>query len=463
MKIFLLLITALFIITGINSLHAQVVLAKGATWKYLDDGSDQGTAWYATGFDDSGWASGTAPLGYGKISGDPVVDTLSYGPDGGNKYTTTYFRTTFDYTPTGSETDYVINLLIDDGAVFYFNGVEAKRWNMPHDTLDYKTFSIGYGNEYWGEFLLIDKSHIVSGTNTLAVELHQGDLGSSDLGLDIEINVNPGDLFPDNKYFIMDASDDGEEDVADGDVSLGSSDLEIATDGNTAQIIGLRFSNILVDPGENVYSASIQFTSDGSSKDTVNVKIEGEKIADSPFFTESDSANFSSRTRTTANVTWSPPDWAADTAGSEMKTTNLATIVQEIIDISGWASGNHMTFLISGIDGKYRRSKVKTGQDDSGTSAVLEILTGDNTAIRVTGERENLIFIYPNPAESVFYINNPTSDVFSYKVRSITGQILRERDNISSERASVHMSHSGLYIVEIRSSNKTYTQKVIVK
>jgi hypothetical protein len=90
-------------------------------------------------------------LGYGSIGDDPVVTEVSYGPDGNHKFTTTYFRTTFDYTPTR--------------------------------------------NEYWGEFLLIDKSHIVSGTNTLAVEVHQGGLTSSVLGLDIEIIVDPGDLY----------------------------------------------------------------------------------------------------------------------------------------------------------------------------------------------------------------------------------------------------------------------------
>jgi hypothetical protein len=462
MKNFLLLITALFILAGINSLNAQVVLAKGATWKYLDDGSDQGTAWYDAGFDDSGWDSGTALLGYGDIKGDPIVDTLSYGPDGENKYTTTYFRTTFDYTPTGSEIGYVINLLIDDGAVFYFNGVEAARWNMPRDSLNYTTFSVGYGNEYWGEFLLLDKSHIVSGTNTLAVELHQGDAGSSDLGFDMELVVDPGDLFPDNKYFIMDAVDDGEEEVANGAVDLGSSDLELATDGGDAQIIGMRFSNILVDPGETVSSASIQFTSDGSSSDTVSLKIEGEKIADSPFFTETDS-NFSSRTRTTANVSWSPPDWAADTAGAEQKTPDLATIVQEIIDLPGWASGNHMTFFISLIDGAAKRPAfTKTAQNDSGTSAVLEILTG-STAIRVVGERENLISVYPNPAEDYFYIDNPTSEIFSYRVRNITGQLLRQGDHISGNRATIHLDQSGLYIVEVRFADKVYTQKVIMR
>ena len=462
MKKLLLLITALFILAGINSLNAQIVLAKGATWKYLDDGSDQGTAWYDVGFDDSGWDSGTALLGYGDIKGDPIVDTLSYGPDGENKYTTTYFRTTFDYTTTGSEIGYVINLLIDDGAVFYFNGVEAARWNMPRETLADTTFAVGWGNEEWGEFLLIDKSHIVSGTNALAVEVHQGSLSSSDMGFDMELVVDPGDLFPDNKYFIMDAVDDGEEDIDDGYNSLGSSDLDMGVDGSDTVITGLRFSNILVAPGETVSSASIQFTSDGSSSDTVSLKIEGEKIADSPFFTESDSI-FAYRTMTTANVSWSPPDWAADTAGAEQKTPDLATIVQEIIDLPGWASGNHMTFFISLIDGEAKRPAFsKTAQNDSGTSAVLEILTG-STAIRLVGKRENLISVYPNPAEDYFYIVNPTSEIFSYRVRNIAGQLIRQGDHISDNRAIIHLDQSGLYIVEVRFADKVHTQKVIIK
>ena len=37
----------------------------GSTWKYLDNGSNQGTAWQAIGFNDSAWPSGPAQLGYG--------------------------------------------------------------------------------------------------------------------------------------------------------------------------------------------------------------------------------------------------------------------------------------------------------------------------------------------------------------------------------------------------------------
>jgi len=62
---------------------------SGDSWKYLDDGSNQGTAWRTPGFNDSSWAEGNAELGYG--DGDEAT-VVSYGPSSNNKYITTYFR-----------------------------------------------------------------------------------------------------------------------------------------------------------------------------------------------------------------------------------------------------------------------------------------------------------------------------------------------------------------------------------
>ena len=69
-----------------------VLVARGATWKYLDNGTNQGTAWRAIAFNDSSWASGPAQLGYG--DGDEQT-LVGYGPDINNKYVTTYFRRAF--------------------------------------------------------------------------------------------------------------------------------------------------------------------------------------------------------------------------------------------------------------------------------------------------------------------------------------------------------------------------------
>src|SRR5439155_10245604 len=68
-------------------------IATGATWKYLDNGSNQGTAWRATSFDDSAWKSGAAQLGYG--DGDETT-VVGYGGNANNKYVTTYFRKAFN-------------------------------------------------------------------------------------------------------------------------------------------------------------------------------------------------------------------------------------------------------------------------------------------------------------------------------------------------------------------------------
>lgn len=47
-----------------GSAPAQLTLVPaGSTWKYLDNGTDEGTAWRQSAFDDSAWASGPAQLG----------------------------------------------------------------------------------------------------------------------------------------------------------------------------------------------------------------------------------------------------------------------------------------------------------------------------------------------------------------------------------------------------------------
>ncbi|MGH9658653.1 MAG: hypothetical protein ACRD96_08920, partial [Bryobacteraceae bacterium] len=72
---------------------AQTLIAPGAVWKYLDNGSNQGTSWIAPSFPDSTWASGPAQLGYG--DGDEAT-IVSFGPNASAKYITTYFRHSFN-------------------------------------------------------------------------------------------------------------------------------------------------------------------------------------------------------------------------------------------------------------------------------------------------------------------------------------------------------------------------------
>src|SRR5664279_6629452 len=68
---------------------SSTLIPAGSTWRYLDNGSNQGTGWRATAFNDSSWAQGPAQFGYG--DGDEAT-VVSFGPSATNKYRTTYFR-----------------------------------------------------------------------------------------------------------------------------------------------------------------------------------------------------------------------------------------------------------------------------------------------------------------------------------------------------------------------------------
>jgi fibronectin type 3 domain-containing protein len=181
---------------GLNTTSAPVsitvdnivrLVSPGAVWKYLDDGSDQGTAWQLLSFDDSGWASGPAQLGYG--DGDEAT-VVGYGPDANNKYITTYFRRTINVTDAANFSSLTLNVLRDDGVVVYLNGTEVFRNAMPTGTIDSSTLAsatAGGTDESAFYQAAVNPVLLVEGDNILAVEIHQAAVTSSDISFDLEL------------------------------------------------------------------------------------------------------------------------------------------------------------------------------------------------------------------------------------------------------------------------------------
>jgi hypothetical protein len=166
----------------------HTVIAGGTEWKYLDNGTDQGSAWRDPLFNDGGWQSGPAEFGYGDGDEQTIV---SYGSDANNKYITTYFRKSFDLTSGDlSASPYIINLLRDDGAVVYLNGEEIIRSNMPSGNIGFQTLaSSSVSGSAESEFIsyAIGSEYFREGTNLLSIEVHQSAANSSDLSFDLEL------------------------------------------------------------------------------------------------------------------------------------------------------------------------------------------------------------------------------------------------------------------------------------
>jgi hypothetical protein len=178
------------------------IIAAGSSWRYLDNGSNQGTTWSSRTFNDTTWVSGAAPLGYG--DGDEAT-VVSFGPQSTDKYITTYFRHHFPIPDASSVTDLVLALVRDDGAVVYLNGTEVFRSNMPFGTIGYQTpasEAIGGADESTFYTTTVDPSLLVNGDNVIAVEVHQSGGTSSDISFDFTLT---GETYPPNQPPVVDA------------------------------------------------------------------------------------------------------------------------------------------------------------------------------------------------------------------------------------------------------------------
>ena len=154
--------------------------------------SDQGTAWYASGFSDSGWNHGPSQLGYG--DGDEATVTTysdaSPNTSGTQKNITTYFRRTFEVADTSQYTGLILHLLRDDGAIVYLNGTEVKRDNMPTGTITSTTIASSNTDDTTPFYnYSIDLGLLQVGTNVLAVEVHQTGATSSDISMDARLEA----------------------------------------------------------------------------------------------------------------------------------------------------------------------------------------------------------------------------------------------------------------------------------
>lgn len=164
----------------------QTLVPAGATWRYRDNGSDQGNTWRTPQFDDSAWSLGVAQFGYG--NGDETT-VVSYGGNAANKHITTYFRKQFVAENAPCLEELTLRVLVDDGASVYLNGARVLSYQLATNaTFNTLANSIQATNleDTWFTYT-IDAALLVKGTNTLAVEIHQAAANDPDLSFDLQL------------------------------------------------------------------------------------------------------------------------------------------------------------------------------------------------------------------------------------------------------------------------------------
>lgn len=165
-------------------------------------------------------------------------------------------------------------------------------------------------------------------------------------------------------------NDDAEERVSNGNISRGSSDLELVFDGNNQQLVGVRFLNVNVPAGVLITNAYIQFTVDETDSGAANVVVRGEANANPARF-GNDDGDISNRPLTSASVAWNniPPWTTVGAQGAAQRTANLASIVTELIGDPAWSANNPMVFVFSAGAGCASSACQRTAESRNGSSA----------------------------------------------------------------------------------------------
>ena len=166
-------------------------------WKFMQVSNLDGLNWTAPAWSDAAWPAGPGLLAFEVNSSiTPLIRTPLNDPRlatnnaaGGHAY---YFRT--KVVVTNDLTDFTLNAsaYLDDGAVFYVNGFEAARVRIadgPVDNLTLATQPPG-GDALNPDLFTLPASLFVLGTNTLAVEVHQNSLTSSDITFGLKLDAH---------------------------------------------------------------------------------------------------------------------------------------------------------------------------------------------------------------------------------------------------------------------------------
>jgi PKD repeat protein len=165
----------------------DTLVAAGATWRYLDNGSNPGTNWRGVAYNDSLWQSGQAELGYG--DGDEAT-VVTYGANASSKYITTYFRRRFVVTNAANYVSLNARFVRDDGIVIYLNGTETLRNNLPAGAITFTTLALTNlvgADESLFNAAVLDHSLLQESTNVVAVEIHQASATSADISFNLEL------------------------------------------------------------------------------------------------------------------------------------------------------------------------------------------------------------------------------------------------------------------------------------
>jgi len=175
------------------------LMAYTNVWRFNQSNNLDGVGWTATNYNDNSWQSGPGLLAFENLAVIvPLIKTTLLDPrtpppglSSGHAY---YFRSALVITNDLTGFTLTARMRMDDCGVIYVNGAEVARPRMPSGTITNTSFGgAAPGNNTEAdidEFLTLPTSSFHTGTNIIAVEVHQINSSSSDIVWGMAIDAN---------------------------------------------------------------------------------------------------------------------------------------------------------------------------------------------------------------------------------------------------------------------------------
>jgi len=173
-----------------------VVIAKGAAWRYRKgtaEASAPAPDWRAIDFDDGGWTTGAAPLGYGSGTYGTVLDMQ-------NNYSSVFLRKAFDIANPGVVNKLALDVDYDDGFILWLNAEEIARVGVLGTPGAFKAYDETCDGDVAGASIVWATSFergalpLLRTNNVLAAQLFNHALSDADACLDVELSVATASL-----------------------------------------------------------------------------------------------------------------------------------------------------------------------------------------------------------------------------------------------------------------------------
>jgi hypothetical protein len=312
---------------------------------------------------------------------------------------------------------------------------------------------------------------VPAGTFTLTAVASDNDgLVTTSAAVSVTVNAAPVSF---SLTTLISAGIDDVEQYASGTMLINSPDIQLVYDTKSTgnQNVGLRFNRITIPAGVTITNAYLQFTSTSAGSGTTKLTIKGQKISNAPVFTTSKN-NVSGRTKTSASVSWAPASWlTAGAAGTAQKSPDLKSIVQEIVNLSGWTSGNSMVFIISGTGTRTAGAYEKSAQNAA--KLIIEYTTLKRAIIAGTAETVQIpetpvgsvLTCYPIPFKdelNISFVSSEDEQIRKIEVYNSSGKLVKTVT--SSENFNllpISGFQPGLYVIKVVTNRKMYIRKAV--